>query len=132
MTFEKIDRLVNIKIKSNGLILRKKWEGVYNYSNSIMIAQQDPTIETQPTTEAFRKPSYNSSFRSYRKRVRILTEKVAHLIPGIEKRGFRDYHIDHIISIWKGFKLGICEHKIADLSNLRMLHYEENMLKGIR
>lgn len=76
--------------------------------------------------------SYKSKFNEYRKNVMALTEQVKHLIPGIEKRAFNGYHIDHVISIWKGFKLGISEDKIADIANLRMLPYKLNMKKGTK
>lgn len=68
----------------------------------------------------------------YRKKVRAMTELVCKNIPGIEKRGFKDYHIDHIVSIWNGFKKGIPPNQIADINNLRMIPYKENLLKGRR
>lgn len=71
-------------------------------------------------------------FWTYRKRVYALTESVAHLIPGICKRAFKGHHIDHIFPIWYGFRLGITAEQIADLSNLRMLYFKENMKKGTR
>lgn len=67
---------------------------------------------------------------AYKKHVWSLTEAISHHIPGIEHRGFKKDHIDHIISIWNGFRLGIEADKIADISNLRMLHYKLNLLKG--
>jgi hypothetical protein len=69
-------------------------------------------------------------FVAYRKKVMKLTESVKHLLPGIEKRSFKHYHIDHKVSIWFGFKNGIPAEKIACIDNLRMLPAKENMLKG--
>lgn len=84
--------------------------------------------ETKPIkSEVFR-----SAWKKYQIEVKELTEKVAHLIPGIENRGFKAYHIDHITSIWFGYKHGISVERIADLSNLRMLPYKDNMRKGRR
>jgi hypothetical protein len=68
----------------------------------------------------------------YYKRVWELTEAVAAHIPGIEKRGFNDYHIDHITPISYGYKHNIPPHEIANIDNLRMLPYKENMRKGAR
>jgi hypothetical protein len=68
----------------------------------------------------------------YYKEVWRLTELIAHKIPGIEKRGFKDHHIDHIKSIHYGHKNNIPISIIADLTNLRMLPYKENMKKGIK
>jgi hypothetical protein len=69
-------------------------------------------------------------FIAYRKKVRRLTEEVKWLIPGIENRGFKAFHIDHKISIWHGYKYGLPAEDIAHIDNLRMLPYKENMLKG--
>jgi len=72
------------------------------------------------------------SFEAYRKKVRRLTEDVKHLIPGVERRGFKSDHIDHKRSIWNGFKNGIPAEEIAHIDNLRMLPHRENMRKGTR
>lgn len=74
----------------------------------------------------------NPEFREYRKKVNKLTEKVAHLIPGVENRGFTKKHIDHKISIWDGWNKGFPAESIADISNLEMLPYRDNMVKGIK
>jgi hypothetical protein len=68
----------------------------------------------------------------YFKEVMRLTERVAHLIPGIEKRGFFDHHIDHIVSIKYGYVNDIAPETIADIKNLRMLPHKENMKKGAK
>lgn len=73
-----------------------------------------------------------TSFYLYRKRVQALTELVADKIPGIEKRGFKSYHIDHIFPIWQAFRAGYPPEWVAELSNLRMLPHKENMAKGCR
>ena len=70
-------------------------------------------------------------FDLYRKQVQDLTElQPLHELEGIEKRGFRDHHIDHKISIWHGYKNAMDPEQIAHISNLRMLPYKENMRKG--
>jgi len=38
-----------------------------------------------------------AAFRKYRALVDKLTERVAHLVHGIEKRKFREWDLDHII-----------------------------------
>jgi len=78
------------------------------------------------------KDDNENKFHKYRKLVMILTNKNKIGLNGIEKRGFKTYHIDHKISIWYGFKNGIPESQIADISNLRLIPYKENMEKGIK
>lgn len=40
------------------------------------------------------------------------------------------YQLDHIISISDGYERGIPPEEIADMSNLRMIPWRENLLKG--
>jgi hypothetical protein len=75
-------------------------------------------------------PPVKKPFREYKKLVWKKTEEIAHQIPGIEKRGWKNYHIDHIISIWQGYRSKIPASYIAALDNLRMLPFKENLSKG--
>lgn len=47
-----------------------------------------------------------------------------------DKRGFFNYHLDHVISIWTGYKKGIEPETIGHISNLKMIPYKENLRKG--
>lgn len=85
----------------------------------------DEEMEIKPDSKPERKP-----WEVYRSKVRELTEDVAHLLDGIEKRSFKGHHIDHRISIWYGFKNKIPPEEIAALSNLRIIPSKDNMLKG--
>lgn len=58
--------------------------------------------------------------------------KTAHLLPGIEKRGWHSWHIDHVVPIAYGFRNSIPPEVIADISNLRMMPAEENRKKGTK
>lgn len=88
----------------------------------------------KPCTDAYNaKPNKrNPGWIRYRKEVWRLTEQIAHQIPGIEKRGFTDHHIDHKYSIWQGFLNKIDPKTIANISNLCMLPYLDNMKKGVK
>lgn len=66
----------------------------------------------------------------YYKQVWMSTEASASLIPDIEMRGWHNYHIDHIYPISKGFINGKSPEEIADVSNLRMLPWRDNIQKG--
>lgn len=72
-----------------------------------------------------------TKFDLYKEKVMELTEKVKHLIEGIENRGWHKYHIDHKISIKWGFDNNIPPKHIAHLDNLRMLWWKDNFNKNI-
>jgi hypothetical protein len=75
--------------------------------------------------------SKKEQFSIYRKTVWIITNKQA--IDTLENhhlRGFKSYHLDHMISIWDGHKKNIAPEVIGALSNLRFIHYKDNMKKG--
>lgn len=74
--------------------------------------------------------TFNKNKAVYHKKVWDLTEGIAHLIPGIDKRGWRDHHIDHIFPVYQGFIMKVPEEYVADITNLRMLPYKHNMIKG--
>lgn len=71
-------------------------------------------------------PSYNK----YKAEVDRLTDEISHLVPGIERRGFRAWDLDHKIPIAYGFKHGIHPLKMACLSNLQVISHRENFYKG--
>jgi hypothetical protein len=74
-----------------------------------------------------------SDWKEYRKTVWNITKKQdLNSLPNIEKRGFKDYHLDHRISIWYGYKNKINPFIIGDISNLKMIPCKENMLKGVK
>ncbi len=92
---------------------------------------ESPLKKTKkPLSSKVRKYKNWKAAKQYKRRVGKLTELSAVMLPGIEKRGFKSYHIDHKISIWYGFKHGISADKIAHISNLRMIHHQENTDKG--
>jgi hypothetical protein len=67
---------------------------------------------------------------SYKKMCWDLTESNKHLIDGIEKRNYNEYHIDHIVPIFYGEKRGIPIEKIGSIENLRIIPKDENLKKG--
>lgn len=72
-------------------------------------------------------------WKIYKSLVLRLTEKQPlHTLENYDKRGFKEYHVDHKVSIKHGFKNNINPHLIADISNLRMLSCIENTDKGIK
>lgn len=71
-------------------------------------------------------------WNEYKKNVWDYTELIAPFIKGIETRGFKNNHIDHIVSIHYGFKNKIPPSFIASIDNLEMVYYKTNMLKGTK
>jgi hypothetical protein len=71
-----------------------------------------------------------TKFYLYKQKVWELTNINCAELIDIDTRGFKTFHIDHKISVHYGFKHNIPIEHIAHTSNLRMLHYKDNMLKG--
>lgn len=77
--------------------------------------------------------SKKKSWKAYRKRVWVITNgQDLKSLPMYERRGWTDYHIDHKISIWYGWKNNLPPKVIGHISNLRMLYYKDNLIKGIK
>ncbi len=71
--------------------------------------------------------------KEYEKKVRELTEiQPLSLLSNYEKRAFKGFHVDHIVSISEAFKLGWPPDRCANISNLQMLPYKDNMVKGCK
>jgi hypothetical protein len=72
-----------------------------------------------------------SEREKYYKRVRSLTEsQPLYKLKNYDKRGKTGYHLDHIIPVSYGYANNIPPEAIADISNLQMLPYDENIKKG--
>lgn len=53
-----------------------------------------------------------------------------YILENFDKRGWKNYHLDHIYPISMGYKEKIPPEKIGDIKNLRFIHFEENLKKG--
>jgi len=75
-------------------------------------------------------------YSRYKREVMLLTRKcdVSNL-PNSDKRGKAGvnnaYHLDHIVEISEGYVNRISPEKIADISNLQFIPWEENMKKRV-
>lgn len=74
-------------------------------------------------------------WKRYRNEVdRLTKQQPLHELENYDKRGPNGkegaYTLDHIISVALGFKNKISEQTIADISNLRMIPWKDNILKG--
>ena len=71
------------------------------------------------------------SWENYRSLVwRLTNEQPLRKLKNFNKRGFKNYHLDHKISIWYGWKNDLSPESIANIGNLRMIRSEENEMKG--
>lgn len=74
-------------------------------------------------------------WKRYRNEVdRLTKQQPLHELQYYERRGTNGkegaYTLDHIISVAFGFKNNIPPEEIADISNLRMVPWKDNILKG--
>ena len=74
-------------------------------------------------------------WKRYRNEVdRLTKQQPLHELQNYDKRGPNGkegaYTLDHIISVAKGFKIGVDAQIIASINNLRMIPWKDNILKG--
>lgn len=62
----------------------------------------------------------------------ITKEQQLSALEGFEQREFRMVEIDHMVSVWEGWKYGFPAQWIGSLSNLRIVEGWENRGKGRR
>jgi predicted transcriptional regulator len=60
----------------------------------------------------------------------VTEQQPLHILENSDKRGWKNYHIDHIYPISMGYKEKIPPEKIGNIKNLRFIHYTENLDKG--
>ena len=95
-------------------------------------SKEEKYCSVQPGVKKIAKKKEKSAQVIYKKKVWELTEQNdLSVLDNFERRGFKDYHLDHKVSIYYGFKNGIPEEHIAHVSNLRMIPHKENTDKGI-
>lgn len=69
--------------------------------------------------------------RLYYLKVWYITEsQPLHELRNHKKRGWRKYHLDHVVPIVHGFLNNMPPEQIGHISNLRFIHWSKNMKKG--
>lgn len=72
-----------------------------------------------------------SRFKEYNRLVWEVTKlQPLHELKDYDKRGFRGFHVDHILSVFECFKRGLSPSYAGHISNLRMIPSEQNLKKG--
>lgn len=70
-------------------------------------------------------------FQEYRNQVGLESGRYnLYLLENFDKRGPKEYHLDHMYSVFEGFKNKIPLEIIGHICNLKMLPYNENTSKG--
>lgn len=70
--------------------------------------------------------------KMYELKCRVLTEKNAKGIKNYEKRKWREWDLDHIVSVSFGFTFRIPYELIASSENLRIIRHEDNYRKNVK
>lgn len=115
----------------------KKFPGIF--SNIDRTGENNAYVKHIMRTENITYDVYLKSYDEYelyKKQVRNITNlQPIHLLENYEKRGkgYENedaYHLDHIYPISKGFKNRIPPEVIGDISNLKFIHWLENLKKS--
>ena len=76
------------------------------------------------------KPVKKIKYSVYKDRVKKLTNmQPLHIMKDFEKREFRKWDVDHIISVKYCWKNNIKEEECANIKNLQMITHEDNYIK---
>lgn len=72
-------------------------------------------------------------WRKYRNLVWKITKKQPiHKLENFKNRGFHNYHLDHKVSIWYGYKNKLDPKMIGSIANLEFIHWKLNLRKSIK
>ena len=120
--FDRLSKIIKPMNKSlmlyNGLVMANKVE-----------ADTIEEVEIKPLPKP---PSKRQLRKAYKLKVwEITRQQPLSSLPNFDKRGWHSWHLDHIISIFDGYKKGISPEVIGRIDNLRMIPYKENYSKGI-
>ncbi len=72
-------------------------------------------------------------WRKYKRLVWKITKKQnLKKLSNFENRGFKNYHLDHKVSIWYGYKNKLDPKMIGSIDNLEFIPYKDNMIKSTK
>lgn len=75
--------------------------------------------------------TYQKKYIDYNLLCKKLTDaQPLHLLNNIEKRGFNNYHVDHIVPLIFGYHHNIEEYIMADMINIRCIPKKQNLDKN--
>ena len=99
--------------------------------------EEERKLISQKTRESYlkselykRREMERDDYESYYREVWRLTEQNdLSVLENSNKRSYKEYHLDHIIPIRKGFDMKIPPAEIADINNLQFLWWKDNINK---
>ena len=72
-------------------------------------------------------------WKAYKRLVwKITNQQPVKRLKHSEKRGFHNYHLDHKVSIWYGYKNSVDPHVIGSIKNLEFIPWKDNFKKAIK
>lgn len=72
-------------------------------------------------------------WRAYKNTVWKITESQnLKKLPFFSERGWKNYHLDHKVSIWYGYKNKLDPKLIGSIDNLEFIPYKDNILKSTK
>lgn len=101
---------------------------------SVLELQKQKTYKTKVQNGTQVPHEKLAPFDLYRRKVHALSKKEPiYLLANHEKRGHYNnggYHLDHVLSVFDGFRLGIPAEVVASIVNLRFISAAENSSKS--
>jgi hypothetical protein len=90
----------------------------------------DKIVKTKADLGLCLQPDLQSEFEQYKRKVLAETKRnELSLLENYEKRGRTNYHLDHMYSIWQGFKDNTPPNITGHICNLKMIPHKENISK---
>ncbi len=97
----------------------------------VLLAQWEQVNKEQELL--IKTPTNKPNRESYREEVWRLTElNDLSVLKHHDKRGFNNYHLDHIIPLKYGWKHQLPPEYIANIRNLRFIPWRDNLKKGFQ
>lgn len=106
----------------------------YIGDKTVLELQNEKSIQTRIRNGNMIDPIYHTEYQKYAKAVyKFTANQQLNLLKNIEKRGHYNnngYHLDHIFSIFDGFRFNIPIEIIGDIVNLRFIPAAQNTGKS--
>ena len=120
------EKIYNTNNKKYGFTIASKNKNVIEKGINTKIKKGIIKIKTEEDLikyKIYKKEVIRLSNKNYKEYYYIIN-------PNNYKRGFKEYHLDHIYPIYEGFKNNFTPLEISDYRNLRIINWRENKIKG--